>query len=162
MGHETKYPGGMLCPTCITANDPAAHFCKQCGAPLSAYAATAPFERIFATGDTYRKATDPTRPIVLIGMWLLFGPNLLILAIVLILRSPMIFSQFGLGGGPFNSGMLMPIDASALALSGWLEAWILWVTTSNYLRHFSPHADADVADDDDLDEREDVDVPPDV
>jgi hypothetical protein len=33
-----------LCLQCLAPNVPTAHFCGDCGAPLSPYAATAPFE----------------------------------------------------------------------------------------------------------------------
>ena len=63
-----------LCPHCLAANDPKAHFCYKCGTPMSSYATIDPIGSIWATGDTYRKATSrPTRPIILVGMWLIFG-----------------------------------------------------------------------------------------
>jgi hypothetical protein len=63
-----------LCTQCMTDNRPGAHFCLKCGAPLSSYAATGPFESLFAEGHVYRRAAEqPQRLIVLLGIWLIFG-----------------------------------------------------------------------------------------
>lgn len=68
-----------LCPNCLTGNVPGTNFCSECGGPLSAYAAIGPFERLFAEGHIYRKATQqPHRLIVVLGIWLIFGPMALI------------------------------------------------------------------------------------
>ena len=45
-----------LCISCLESNAPGTHFCRHCGTPLTSYAATAPFESIFAEGDMWRKA----------------------------------------------------------------------------------------------------------
>ena len=63
-----------LCPSCLAPNHPGTHFCSDCGAPLSSYAATAPFVSLFAEGHAYRQAVEkPRNWIVLLGIWLLFG-----------------------------------------------------------------------------------------
>jgi hypothetical protein len=47
----------------------------KCGAPLSSYAATGPFERLFAEGHVYRQAAErPRSLIVVFGIWIIFGP----------------------------------------------------------------------------------------
>jgi hypothetical protein len=64
------------CTHCLAGNEPTRHFCRQCGTPLTSYAATDPLGQIYAQGDLYRKAIEtPTKPFVLIGMWLLCGPT---------------------------------------------------------------------------------------
>ena len=64
----------QLCVSCVFPNDPEAHFCVKCGAPLSSYAATGPFERIFAEGHVYRQAAErPRSLIVVLGIWVIFG-----------------------------------------------------------------------------------------
>mgnify|MGYP007030110215 CR=1 FL=1 len=50
-----------MCISCLKPNMPGVHFCRHCGTPLTSYAATAPFESIFAEGDMWRKATRPGR-----------------------------------------------------------------------------------------------------
>jgi hypothetical protein len=63
-----------LCLSCLNPNSPGTHFCSDCGAPLSSYAATGPFELLFADGYVYRNAAErPSKAIVLLGMWLIFG-----------------------------------------------------------------------------------------
>jgi ribosomal protein L40E len=69
-----------LCPHCLAENDPKAHFCYKCGTPMSYHATVDPIASIWARGDTWRKAVSrPTRPITLVGMWLLFGVSSLLL-----------------------------------------------------------------------------------
>jgi hypothetical protein len=68
-------PETPLCLGCLTPYLPEAHFCAKCGAPLSSYAATGPFERLFAEGHVYRQAAEqPRRFVVVAGVWLIFGP----------------------------------------------------------------------------------------
>ncbi len=64
----------QLCVSCLCPNEPEAHFCAKCGAPLTSYAATGPFESLFAEGHVYRQATErPRRFIVVLGIWIIFG-----------------------------------------------------------------------------------------
>jgi hypothetical protein len=69
----------MRCPTCMEANYPDAHFCRKCGMPLSAMAGMDPLKQIYAEGWIFRRAVSG-RPsvIVLLGMWLIFGPALVL------------------------------------------------------------------------------------
>jgi hypothetical protein len=67
-----------LCTACLEANPQGEHFCQKCGAPLSSYATTAPLEQIYSLGWMYRRAlSQPVRPIVLLGIWLIIGPTFL-------------------------------------------------------------------------------------
>lgn len=67
-------PARPLCISCATPNDPVANFCQHCGAPMTSYASTGPFESLFSEGRAYREAADhPRSPVVLLGVWLLFG-----------------------------------------------------------------------------------------
>ena len=64
----------QLCISCTFPNDPEAHFCVKCGAPLTAYSATAPLERILAEGYIYRQASErPRKLVVVLGVWMIFG-----------------------------------------------------------------------------------------
>lgn len=117
-----------LCQNCLAENRPDSHFCHKCNTPLSALASMDPIASIWSRGDTWRKAASrPYRPIILIGMWLLFGiPLLLILRLIAIsfIDNPPedIFSVevlIGLGG-PLAGVLLL--------------AAILFKTTRNYLR----------------------------
>jgi hypothetical protein len=69
-----------VCLKCFQPNTPDKHFCVHCNAPLTTFATTAPYEHILAGGFAVRTASNaPTKPIILIGMWLLFGPAFLVL-----------------------------------------------------------------------------------
>lgn len=50
-----------ICISCLKTNAPGTHFCEHCGTPLTSYAATGPFESIFAEGDMWRKAASQGR-----------------------------------------------------------------------------------------------------
>ena len=114
-----------LCPHCIAQNTPGRNFCRDCGSPLSPYAAICPWERIFAEGHIYRTAVErPNRFIILLGIWLIFGPTALL-------------GVFIVSGLRTSADILGPDD-----LAGWLlalslvvlSASILVKTTRNYLR----------------------------
>lgn len=64
----------QLCVSCMAPNEPSAHFCAKCGAPLTSYASTGPFESLFSEGAVYRQAAERPRSfIVVLGIWLIFG-----------------------------------------------------------------------------------------
>lgn len=50
-----------VCISCLKTNAPGTHFCGHCGTPLTSYAATGPFESLFAEGDFWRKAAGQGR-----------------------------------------------------------------------------------------------------
>lgn len=71
---ESDNEAKQLCVSCAFPNDPSAHFCARCGAPLTSYASSGPFESIFAEGHVYRQAAEQPRSlIVVLGVWLIFG-----------------------------------------------------------------------------------------
>ncbi len=68
--------GIELCPSCLQGVSYADSLCPHCGAPVSATAGLAPWERTLAEGFIYRSAVaKPAKPIVLIGVWLIFFPS---------------------------------------------------------------------------------------
>ena len=104
----------QLCLSCLSPNEPTAHFCAKCGAPLSSYAATGPFESLLAEGHVYRSAAErPRNGIVVIGMWLIFGTVGLVGGITLARDAEV---------GSSLTGAVMLLVAVAL----------LWRTTWNY------------------------------
>ena len=63
-----------LCLGCLAPNHSTANFCAKCGAPMTSYAASGPFECLFAEGHVYRQAAEkPKNLFVVVGVWLIFG-----------------------------------------------------------------------------------------
>jgi len=126
--------GRPLCPNCLAVNEPLAHFCCKCGTPMTSHAEIDPLGRIYAMGDTWWKATRrPSSPIILVGMWLIFGVPVFMLLILL----PSVLSEaYGISirevtlGGIF--GMVV-----ILALIG-VYAAVLIKATKNYFRRRAP------------------------
>jgi len=107
----------QLCTSCAAPNEPAAHFCVKCGAPLSSYAATGPFESLFAEGHVYRQAAEhPRNLIVLLGIWMIFGMMALACTVILLITRDMGFS-------------VETVFAVFLLV---ISVLILWKTTRNY------------------------------
>jgi hypothetical protein len=123
----------IVCPQCLEPNPEDRHFCRRCATPLTAYASIDPLGQIYAAADTYRKAiANPRRVIVILGLWLLFGPAALI---YLLLVATNIGSLFGSDGGfgdvaALVSAMAPPI----LLLHATIAAIILFRSTNNMLR----------------------------
>jgi len=68
----------VVCPHCLTSNAIGQHFCRRCGTPLTGLAVTDPLGQVYSEGDALRKAIDkPDRPLILVGMWLMWGPTFL-------------------------------------------------------------------------------------
>ncbi|MBT8042136.1 MAG: hypothetical protein HKP10_04855 [Kiritimatiellales bacterium] len=66
----------IVCHKCLHQNCDTRDFCERCGAPIGTFTTISPLERIQAEGHAYREASsNPTKPIVLIGVWLLFAPG---------------------------------------------------------------------------------------
>jgi len=64
----------QLCISCLAPNEPLAHFCAKCGAPLSSYASTGFLESAYSEGVVYRAAAErPRKFIVVLGIWIIFG-----------------------------------------------------------------------------------------
>lgn len=105
----------QLCTNCGAPNSPSAHFCGGCGAPLSSYAGTGPFESLSAEGFIYRQATArPRSLIVVVGIWLMSGSMALADAITVVMKTRIIPKIIG----------------AAVAV---ISVVILWKTTRNYL-----------------------------
>src|SRR6478735_8409081 len=82
----------VVCPKCLLANAATAAFCADCGAPIGMVAAIDPIQQIQAEGFAYRSAVEgPPKLIIVVGMWLLFGP--------IVLAWPFVLSS-GFGSSP--------------------------------------------------------------
>lgn len=119
-------------PGCATPNYEDVHFCEQCGAPLTSYAATAPFESTLARGYAYRNAvTAKPSPVVLIGVWLTMLPLAIVSGLALLGSLSFLVLAIahlhlaGIIGAVFASGGSFVLF--------WISAGILVRVTRNYL-----------------------------
>lgn len=119
--------GTPVCPQCMAVNEPDADFCRSCGAPLTAIAAMDPYKQIFAQGWIYRRATSrPTSLLVVLGMWLIFGPAVLVVCCAMLPWS-LQFSPWRYS--PIWAGLSLVIVLAAFGL----YAMILYRVTRRYL-----------------------------
>ena len=111
-----------LCLGCLAPNHSTANFCARCGAPMTSYAASGPFESLFAEGHVYRQAAEkPKNLIVVLGVWLIFGfIGLAGLAIVIL--------GYGSRGFSLLSGAFLFLISLAM----------IWRTTRSYLARPRP------------------------
>jgi hypothetical protein len=85
--------------------------CAKCGAPLSSYAATGPFEHLLAEGHVYRQAAEgPRKFIVVLGVWIIFG--------AIGLTGIMFVGLGGFGFAVFGS-LLMAVAIVMIAKTTW-------------------------------------------
>ena len=112
----------QLCVSCMFPNESAAHFCAKCGAPMSSYAATGPFESLFAEGHVYRQAAERLRSfVVVLGIWLIFGMMALV-GVALLFIGREVGIQYVVVGA-----FLLPISVV-----------MIWKTTRSYLARPRP------------------------
>ena len=114
--------GGIdLCPCCLEAVPYRYNLCPYCGAPVSGLAGFMPWEQILAQGYIYRQAVaGPSKPLVLIGIWLIFLPNLVMAAFLL----DLVARGERLGAVDFCTSAFWVISGMAA----------LYQTTRNYFR----------------------------
>ena len=98
----------IVCTSCLHENDERRDFCEECGLPISTTASFTPIGSILSEGNGYRNAaSNPSKPIIIIGIYLIFLPGLLaILAVTPSLiedKAPLgVFAILGLfGAGSF-------------------------------------------------------------
>lgn len=107
----------QLCVNCMAPNQTTAHFCTDCGAPLSSYAATGPFEHLFAEGHVYRQAAERPRSLfVVFGVWFIFSAMALA----------------GMGGILLSK----PLEVDSILIGTFfmfVSLAMIWRTTRNYL-----------------------------
>lgn len=122
-GEETP-----LCLGCLTPNHFSANFCAKCGAPMTSYAASGPFECLFAEGHVYRQAAEkPKNLVVVLGVWLIFG-------------------VMGLGGlfiaiGGSGSGVSSVLLGAFLFL---ISLAMIWRSTRSYLARPRPQLSEEI------------------
>lgn len=120
---EEGLESGVLCPSCLLANSSMAAFCGDCGAPIGMVSTIDPIQSIYAEGFAYRSAVEGTpRLIVVVGMWMLFGPLAVIAPIL----------TFSNASTPDAVDLLQP-EGIPLPLFVLGSAVILYRTTKNYV-----------------------------
>jgi len=121
----------LVCPKCSSPISGRENLCGQCNAPLGLLG---PYEQVLAVGAAYRTASDsPQKPIVVLGMWIIFGPPLFACSAGIL---------FGIANMPeLVKGMRSGSDAvTFLFAAGFviglaaISARILYKTTMNYYR----------------------------
>ena len=135
--------GTPVCPHCLAPVGRFDHFCPKCLGPITAHAAIDPLGQVYSAGHVYRSAMSRRRPrlIVVLGMWLIFAPQVpylawgffLIVSELLALRRA---HPDGLGGWLFRPGNDVIGSLLKLFLVGGLAVLysaILWKATSRYL-----------------------------
>jgi membrane associated rhomboid family serine protease len=110
--------------SCLTPNDPAAHFCTKCAAPLSSFASTGPFEHLFAEGSVYRAAAErPRKLVVVLGIWMIFGLMMLVGLFVI-----------GMSLSSQDAAFALKIFGALVGLAvAAVSGTMIWRTTWNYL-----------------------------
>jgi len=137
--HERQFDGATpICPHCLGPLGPLDHFCPKCCGPVSAHASIDPLGRIYSTGRAYREAMSAKpRLVVLLGVWLIFGPSLVLFPLALYDQVRMVVHVrlVGLGDAVPSSDVLSGFLQSAL-LWCWmlLISGILWKMTARWIR----------------------------
>lgn len=117
----------QVCLSCLHGNIPGLDLCEKCGAPIGKYTTFLPFERTLAEGVCYRSAvSNPRKPIILIGIWILFAPGLLAFLYALFVAKNILLHKWPF---PYGAGV-----AELFFLYGLISVIILYRTTRNYIK----------------------------
>ena len=124
-------PTTLICVRCGQSNDYTVSRCSECGAPLDAFASTAPWEMGTAMGASYPAPVDPrTKPVIFWGAWLYFGPSAIgSLWIIGSTLYPVITGEAK--ARDLVDGLAMMLLAT---LYGALSIWTLWAVSARYFR----------------------------
>ena len=140
----------LICPHCARPIGRFDHFCPGCRGPVTAHASMDPLGLVYSAGRAYRNATSGhPRSIVLLGMWLIFGPQIPLLLYYLYLTLSDVIAPargylfegastaFHIGDDmiPIYDGLTVTILKLVLA-GGLLTLYlaILWKVTSRHIR----------------------------
>lgn len=118
----------LICPSCLQSISARQHFCEQCNAPLTSFAATDPIARIRTEAEVVRRAFQHPHLLGLWGVWLIFGP----ITVATMAYSVLGFRQMF----PLRTTSEFIIAAVYAVMSlGWIALFgaILWRMTHRYL-----------------------------
>ena len=130
-----------LCYTCLTPAKLHQHFCMNCWTPLTSHAEIDPIGRIYATGDMYWKLTrGPSKPIAIIGLFLLVGPPLIGLPFVIIaFVSELVSDMSGLRlSGLFSFDGIITVLAGLLTVAAEIVYVLVFIKAIRNRRHKDP------------------------
>jgi predicted RNA-binding Zn-ribbon protein involved in translation (DUF1610 family) len=118
---------GPLCTQCLAPVDRNAQFCPKCGATIGRYMTLDPMGRIYYYGDSLSRAVSgKPRLLVVIGIWLIFGPHVVVTLVALFaLSSPAVVSPHSLVAKLIGVLIILAITAVDVA--------ILWRVTKRHL-----------------------------
>lgn len=115
----------VLCLSCFKPNDGAAVFCRYCNAALALTNNSDHLQRIAGEGAVYSKAVEgKPKPVVLIGVWLLFFPLLILCGMSAIALA------FGNEGGSVPFLMFW-----VSAIGAFFSLTMLYKVTGNYFKN---------------------------
>jgi hypothetical protein len=127
----------MLCPHCLAPNLPLADFCHKCCGPISSLATMDPYKNIFAQGWAYGRAvSNPTKPIILWGMLLIFGVPVLAFAVTTLWDLVEIHRYYSSFQSSYATDLIFILPIGLLLLN----VTICWRVVRRYrdLRHLQP------------------------
>ncbi|MFP4433974.1 MAG: hypothetical protein ACLFTN_05865 [Phycisphaerae bacterium] len=126
-----------LCPHCLASLDPLEHLCPSCGGPVDAQANMDPLQSIYAAGWAYRNAAQgrPSR-IIMVAMWLIFGPAALFLVwVVPELVAEFVYSiRSAITDGDFLGVVMISVGAAIVIGLVAIYAALLYRVTMGCLR----------------------------
>jgi hypothetical protein len=121
-----------VCPKCFQPILGTEDFCNNCGLPLTLMATTGPYEHVLAAGYAYREASsNPHKPIVLLGMWLLMGPTFLLAVVMIVVglfNLPAILQSLK----SFETSISVILGGAVLFFWTYVSGKLLLRTTMNY------------------------------
>jgi hypothetical protein len=123
-----------VCPHCAKTIGALDHFCPKCGGPVTAIASTDPLGQTYSFGWIVRSAMDWPRPAGVLGVWLIFGPQALILALSLLYFVISVTTD-----ETWHSELLVLAKSIMLVIvlcvcPLMLYSAILWKTTNHYIK----------------------------
>ena len=149
MSDDIETAGGEqpLCIHCARPYNGLDHFCPHCGGPVSQHSSADPMGQVYSMGHAYSSATSGrASKRVLIGMWVLFGPQLVLLLVFDIwLASEMVFPTEQMS--PYDTGVRIDTGSRVEAVFKYavmitltvFYAVLLYKVTLGYIRKRKEH-----------------------
>lgn len=142
--HEDRAVWAPVCPHCLEPVSAHDHFCPKCAGPITAIASMDPMGQIYSATRAYHQAVTSKKPrfVAVLGMWLIFGPQVLFLAVSLFMTlsdvvAPGYIYRYGNGSFLVPENSDLGSDLFKLLFYGVILAVyiaLLWRTTARYMR----------------------------